>query len=265
MLLLRMSHSATRYEGCWGGRSHLTSSVLLCTRMACASRMAASKHSASFGKLSTHTRLPYSPYTHPSLPRHLPPLRRRFDLALKKSYTGHAVLKLEPLVDELAAHDAQLARPLLELIRQNHYRSADHAKDVQGLFAPLKQRNAEELKRTSQPKAILEGVPGKKSQMLKLEGLVGHLDKAHAEDARAIFHVIRRNLTDGAAFAGELSRLFQPVKERNAEEWKRALRMKKVFDEVDQVSQLSGESFAHASQSGSRASMAGLGKRKRDE
>lgn len=182
----------------------------------------------------------------------------------QSNYTNNAVLQLEPLIDELATRDAQLARPLLELIRQNHHRSPDHIQDVLGLFAPLKQRIAEEWKQADEMKSILEGVLGDKSQILKLEDLIGHLDKAHAEDAHAIFHIIRRNLTGGAAFAEELSRLFQPVKERNAETWKRASRLKKAFDEFDQASQAPGGSLAHASQSKSCGSTMELGKRKRD-
>jgi hypothetical protein len=114
-------------------------------------------------------------------------------------------------------------------------------------------------------KTILDDVARDKSQVLKLEGLVEHLDDAHAEDARAILHVVRRNLKGGRGFAGELSRLFQPVKQRNAEAWKRVSRVKKIFDELEQVGQLSGENVAHASQSESRGSTAVKGKRKRAE
>lgn len=114
-------------------------------------------------------------------------------------------------------------------------------------------------------KTIFDEVARDKSQALKLEGLVEYLDDAHAEDARAILHVVQRNLKGGRGFAGELSRPFQPVKQRNAEAWKRVSRVKKIFDELEQVSQPTGEGLAHASQCESRGDMVGKGKRRRDE
>lgn len=62
-----------------------------------------------------------------------------------------------------------------------------------------------------------------------------------------------------------MSKLFQPVKQRNAEAWERVSRMKKIFDELEQLSQLSSENIAHASQSDSRDEIAGKRKRKRME
>lgn len=180
-------------------------------------------------------------------------------------YANHRILALEALVDELPDNDAQIARPLFELIRKGHSRSNEHIKDLEAMFASVKQRNAGEWERRNQMKTILDDVARDKSQVLKLEGLVEHLDDAHAEDARAILHVVRRNLKGGRGFAGELSRLFQPVKQRNAEAWKRVSRVKKIFDELEQVGQLSGENVAHASQSESRGSTAVKGKRKRAE
>jgi hypothetical protein len=180
-------------------------------------------------------------------------------------YANHRILTLEALVEELPDNDAQIARPLFEPIRKRHSRSQEHIEDLVAMFAPVKQRNAEEWERSSQMKASFDEVSRDKSQVLKLEALVEHLDEAHAEDARAILHVVRRNLKGGRGFAGELSRLFQPVKQRNAEAWKRVSRAKKIFDELEQVSQLSGKGIAHASQTKSRGSTVGKGKRKRDE
>jgi hypothetical protein len=179
-------------------------------------------------------------------------------------YANHRILPLEALIDELPDNDAEIARPLFELIRKGHSRSHEHIKDLEDMFASVKERNEEEWERSNQMKTILDEVARDKSQVLKLESLVDHLDEAHAEDARAIFHVVRRNLKGGRGFAGELSRLFQPVKQRNAEAWKRVSRVKKIFDEFEHVSQLSGENIARASLSDLRGSMVGKGKRKRD-
>ena len=104
---------------------------------------------------------------------------------------------------------------------------------LEAIFAPTKQRNADESERSSQMKKLLDQVARGKSQLLKLEDLVDHLDDDHAEDARAMLHVIRRNLKGGKGFGGELSKLFQPVKQRNAEAWERVPRMKKIFDELE--------------------------------
>ena len=133
------------------------------------------------------------------------------------------------------------------------------------MFAPIKRRNAEEWERSNQMKTIFDEVARDKRQVLKLEDLVDHLDETHAEDARAILHVLRRNLNGGRGFAGELSRLFQLVKQRNAEAWKRVSRVKKIFDDLEQVSQLAGEGIPRASSSELCRSVVGKGKRKRDE
>lgn len=182
-----------------------------------------------------------------------------------QTYANHSILTFEALIDELPENDAAIARPLFELIRKGHSRSAERIKDLEAMFAPLKRRNAEEWERSNQMKTIFDEVARDKSQALKLEGLVEHLDETHAEDARAILHVVRRNLKGGRGFSGELSRLFQPVKQRNAEAWKRVSRMKKIFDELEQVSQLTGEGLTHASQSELGGSVVGKSKRKRTE
>jgi len=185
--------------------------------------------------------------------------------SLPQRHNSHSILALEALVDELPDNDAQIARPLFELIKKGHSRSHQHTEDLEVMFAPIKQRNAEEWERSSRMKTIFDDVARDKSQVLKLTDLVYHLDETHAEDARAILHVMRRNLKGGRGFAGELSRLFQPAKQRNAEAWKRVSRVKRIFDEFEQVSQLPGGSLAHASKSESRGSMMGKGKRKRGE
>ena len=183
----------------------------------------------------------------------------------QQMYTSHQILALEVLIDELPDNDAQIARPLFELIKKGHSRSHEHIKDVEAMFASVKQRNAEEWERTDRTKTIFDEVTRDKSQVLKLGDLVDHLDDDDADDARAMLHVLRRNLKGGRGFAGELGRLFQPVKQRNAEAWKRIPRVKKIFEEVEQVSQPTGEGLARAPQSGSRGNVAGKSKRKRDQ
>jgi len=183
----------------------------------------------------------------------------------QQMYTSHQILALEVLIDELPDNDAQIARPLFELIRNGHSRSHEHIKDVEAMFASVKQRNAEEWERTDQMKTIFDEVARDKGQVPKLADLVDHLDADRVDDARAMLHVVRRNLKGGRGFVGELSRLFQPVKQRNAETWKRVSRVKKIFDELEQVSQLSGANMAHASQSELRGDIAGKCKRKRDQ
>ena len=66
-------------------------------------------------------------------------------------------------------------------------------------------------------KTILDEVARDKSQVLKLGDLVDQLDETHAEDALAMLHVVRRNLKCGRGFVRELSRLFQPAKQRKAD------------------------------------------------
>lgn len=175
---------------------------------------------------------------------------------IQQMYANHRILTLEILIDELPDSDAQIARPLFELIRKGHSRSREHVQDLEAIFAPAKQRNADKWERSSQMKKLLDEVARGKSQLLKLEDLVDHLDDDHAEDARAMLHVIRRTLKGGKGFGGELSKLFQPVKQRNAEAWERVSRMKKIFGELEQLSQLPGENIAHASQSDSRDKIA---------
>jgi hypothetical protein len=180
-------------------------------------------------------------------------------------HSNHSILALEALVNELPDNDAQIARPLFELIQKGHSRSREHAMDLEAMFAPVKQRNAEEWEQTNQTKKIFDEVARDKSQVLKLEDLVGHLNEPYAEDARAILHVVRRNLKGGRGFAGELSRLFQPVKQRNAEAWKRASRMKKIFDKFEQASQPSGAIPTQSLRSEVSGEVARAAKRKRVE
>lgn len=181
-----------------------------------------------------------------------------------QTYANHSILTLEALVDELPDNDAQIARPLFELIRKGHSRSHEHIKDLEAMFDPVKQRNAEEWERSNMMKTIFDEVARDKSQALKLEGLVEHLDDAHAEDARAILHVVRRNQKGGRGFAGELSRLFQPVKQRNAEAWKRVSRLKKIFDELGQGSQSENTALTPSSTAQFLAGNATSRKRKHD-
>jgi hypothetical protein len=185
--------------------------------------------------------------------------------ASQQMYANHRILALETLIYELPDNDAEIARPLFELIKKGHTRIHEHIKDVEAMFTAVKQRNAEEWERTDRMKTTFDEVARDKSQVLKLGDLVDHLDDDDADDARAMLHVLRRNLKGGRGFVGELSRLFQPVKQRNAEAWKRVSRVKKILEEVEQVSQPTGEGLARAPQSGSRGNVAGKSKRKRDQ
>jgi hypothetical protein len=195
------------------------------------------------------------------------PTTRSSQQTPQQMYANHRILTLEALIDELPDNDAEIARPLFELVRKGHSRSDEHIKDLEAMFAPITQRNAEEWEQINRIKTIFDEVDRNKSQVLRLEDLVDHLDDDHAEDARAILHVVRRNLKGKRGLSGELSRLFQPVKQRNAEAWKRVSRMKKVFDELGRVSQPSGATPVHAqpSRSDTLGDVTRASKRKRVE
>ena len=183
-------------------------------------------------------------------------------------YSCHPVLQLETWVGNLTNEDAGYAAHLFALLRHNHRRSRDFVEDLSALFAPFRRLNTINSERSRSLIEVFDDqteTASHPSHLAKIEGLASELDGMSAEDARAILHVVRRNLKGGRGFAGELSRLFQPVKQRNAEAWKRVSRVKKIFDELEQVGQLSGENVAHASQSESRGSTAVKGKRKRAE
>lgn len=193
------------------------------------------------------------------------PTTRSSQQTLQQMYANNRILALEALIIELPDNDAEIARPLFELIRKGHSRSDEHIKDLEAMFAPIKQRNAEGWEQINRIKTTFDEVERDKSQVLRLEDLADHLDDEHAEDARAILHVVRRDFKGERGLLGELSRLFQPAKQRNAEAWKRISQAKKIFDELGRVSQPSGATPAHALQSESRGSMLGKGKRKRNE
>jgi len=55
-----------------------------------------------------------------------------------------------------------------------------------------------------------------KSRTSRLEDVIGHLDEGHANDARAIVHVVQRILEGGTERGRELFRRFQSVKQCNA-------------------------------------------------
>ena len=193
------------------------------------------------------------------------PTTRSSQQTPQQMYANHRILTLEALIDELPDNDAEIARPLFELIRKGHSRSDEHIKDLEAMFAPIKQRNSEEWEQINRIKTIVDEVERDKSQVLRLEHLADHLDDDHAEDARAILRIVRRDLKGKRGLLGELNRLFQPVKQRNAEAWKRVSQARKVFDELGRVTQPLGATPAHALQSESRGSMLGKGKRKRYE
>jgi hypothetical protein len=103
---------------------------------------------------------------------------------------NHPILALEALIDELPDNEAQIAPLLFQLVRKGRFRSHEHIKDLEALFAAVRQCNEEEWERLSQMKTIFDEVTRDKSQISRLEDLVHHLDESHAEDARAILQVV---------------------------------------------------------------------------
>lgn len=58
------------------------------------------------------------------------------------------------------------------------------------LFAPLRERYDSEWSVVEQKEVVFTNAM---SEVLECEALVGNLDDAEAQDARAAFHLIRRN------------------------------------------------------------------------
>lgn len=99
--------------------------------------------------------------------------------------------------------------------------------------------------------------------VLKLEAWIGDLDQTEAEDARAIFHLIRRNYKTGKDFADALSA--KPVKQRNTEERERIAKLKNVFDEIDKVKLSTAGASIWATGNARRESATATQKRKRSD
>lgn len=153
----------------------------------------------------------------------------------QRPYSEHPVLRLEAFLNELTDVDARLASPMFALVRQNHVRSNNHIEDIEDLFAPVRKRNADAWAQAEQVSEVLGEMSKGQFDVLKLEAWTGDLDQIGAGDARAIFHVIRRNYKTGNDFADALSAIFAPVKQGNIEERERFAKLKSVFDDIDKM------------------------------
>lgn len=146
-------------------------------------------------------------------------------------------MDLEAFKDKLEGQGAKLAGPLFELFRLNHH-CADQIKELNEIFAPLKRRTIEEWKNINHKEHTFKKA---ESWILELESLVPELEEASAEDARAMFRLLKRNITAGAHFETPLNELFAPLKQRNLNERAHLVDLRAVFAKIDR------ESRSHAS------------------
>jgi hypothetical protein len=163
--------------------------------------------------------------------------RKNLTDANQADYTRHPVLQLEKWLDTLTEQDAGYATSLFALLRRNHRRSRDFVEDLTGLFAPLRQLNTVNSERSRSMLETLDDhaeVLPHASHLAKLESLATELDGTPAEDARAVLYLIRRGFRTCHDSMDELKVIFGPLQQRNAEELKRAVQIKKVFEAIDE-------------------------------
>jgi len=156
-------------------------------------------------------------------------------------YAQHSILQLETWKDTLTKQEAEYATSLFALLRRNHRRSRDFVEDLIKLFAPLRQRNIIDSERSRSLLDTFEGqveVAPHPSHLEKIESLALALDGPSAEDARAILYLVRRGFGTCRDYMDELKVVFGPLQQRNAEEWKRAVEIKKVFEAIDKETEV---------------------------
>lgn len=165
----------------------------------------------------------------PRVPRNI----NRID---QTDYTRHPILQLETWVDNLTEqHDVEYAKSLFTLLRRNHRRNRDFVEYLTTLFAPFKQLNTANSKRSRSLLDALEGqveAESHPSHLEKMKSMAAQLDETSAEDARAIFRLVERGFGSCREYMEELKVVFGLLQDRNAEELERAVQIK-VFDAVD--------------------------------
>lgn len=149
-------------------------------------------------------------------------------LPSKQTHSNHPILGLAAFTGELSDRDAEISGHLFQLIRLD-YHSINFIEKLNAIFAPLKQLTTEEWHAVQEKKRKFA-----EHQVLELESLVDDLEKADAEDARAMLRLIRRNHKAGADFATPLNNLFDPMKQRNKEQRTRLAPLWKVLEEIDE-------------------------------
>jgi hypothetical protein len=161
-----------------------------------------------------------------------PPLK----LHRQVDYTRHSILQLEKWVDTLTEKDAAYAASLLTLLRRNHRRSRDFVDDLTTLFAPFRQLNNTNSKRSRSLLETFESqteISSHESHLEKTESLAAELDKTSADDAKALLYLVRRGFGTCRDYMDELKVIFAPLNQRNADELERAVAIKKVFEAID--------------------------------
>jgi hypothetical protein len=151
-------------------------------------------------------------------------------------YTRHSILQLEKWVNTLTKPDATYAASLFTLLRRNHRRSRDFVEDLTALFAPFRQLNDANSERSRSLLEIFDGqseASSHASHLSKIESLASDLKGTSAEDARAVLYLIRRGFRTCRDSMDELKVIFGPLHQRNAEELKYAVAIKKVFEAID--------------------------------
>jgi hypothetical protein len=151
-----------------------------------------------------------------------------------QSYGNHPVVELETLVKYLSDGDAKIALLLFTLVREDHKHSGDHVEELNSFFAPLRKQLDGDLIVVDEKLLAFKKA---EEAVLEYETLVGGLDDAAAEDAKAVFRLVRRNFKDGQRFSSDLYEIFEPLKERYKDERAHVLETRQVFEKIDEATQ----------------------------
>lgn len=73
-----------------------------------------------------------------------------------------------------------------------------------------------------------------RSDVLEYEALIEDLEEAAAVDARAVFHLIRRNFKSAQQFAELLGDIFSPLRKRNKDRHAQILTVRRVFEALEE-------------------------------
>jgi hypothetical protein len=159
---------------------------------------------------------------------------KRDDQRRRLSYRDHPILGLESFVGKLGEQDGRVAKLLFKLVQEDYARSAVFFEELLKLFAPLKERYDREWPDIEEKDLAFTKA---ESDILEYETLIayldGVLDKGAPEDARPVLHLVRRNFKDRHQFEALLSHIFSPLKKRNKDRRAKVMKMRKIFQEVD--------------------------------
>jgi hypothetical protein len=144
----------------------------------------------------------------------------------QRDYRNHAILKLEPIVQELDSQgQAHSAQSHFNLIRENHQHSVDFIKELKEHFAFTDQSTTTRWQKMVDCKRACEDEMKDMTQFYKLRDFIANLNDAQKAHAEQYFMLVDSNSPLAKAAAEHTIKLIIP----DDAEWEEVSTRKSIF------------------------------------